>query len=157
MRYFLVLFCILLPLKNAHSVSTSGNASVVIQKLISISETTAMNFGRVYSTASPGDVTLAPAGTRSSSVSTQFDQTATAGVFAVTGEANTTMDVTFTPGTLSNGANTITLDNLSHTPAVATTNASGDLTLNIGGRITTIANQAAGTYSGTYTITVNYQ
>lgn len=61
--------------------------------------------------------------------------------------------------TLSNGAQTITLDSFTTagSPASVTTNGSGAASFYVGGRLSIAANQAAGTYTGNVYITLAYQ
>ena len=79
-------------------------------------------------------------------------------MFNISADASKTLTVTITGGTLTNvdSGQTIPLDNLTHLPVTVTTNSSGAATLSVGGRIAISGNQEAGTYSGTYVVTVNY-
>ena len=56
MRYFSIFLGLIFSISQAEALTATGNASVFIQKFISISEETPMNFGRVYASSSPGDV-----------------------------------------------------------------------------------------------------
>lgn len=116
-----------------------------------------MHFGHVYSSPTAGNVTLTPAGVRSSTSGTQFGSTATAGVLTINADPNVALIVSVTGGILSNGTDTILLDTMTYIPTATTTDGSGNLNINTGGSITIAANQPSGTYTGTYTITVNYQ
>ena len=157
MRYILMIMCLLLMTKQAHAVVQTGHATVIIKKFIELSETTQMHFGTVQSSGLAGDVTLAPNGTRTSVASTQYSGTATPGTFSVVADPNTTLSVTIGSTTLADlSSNTIVLDTMAYTPAVATTNGSGSLTIHTGGTITLAPNQPSGTYTGTYNVTVDY-
>lgn len=141
---------------SAYAITVTGNANAIIKRNISATETQTMNFGTISSGATAAAVTLSPAGTRSSTLS--YYGTANPGVFNITGEPSTPLVVSFSNGTLSNGANTMALSNFttSTTPASSTTDSSGNLTLNVGADLAVGANQASGTYTGTYTVTISY-
>lgn len=58
--------------------------------------------------------------------------------------------------TLSAGANTMTLNNFTTSPASGSIAVNGSATLYVGGRLNANANQAAGNYSGSFNVIVNY-
>lgn len=140
----------------AYAITVTGNASAIIKRNITATETQTMDFGTISSGATAATVTLSPAGARSSTLS--YYGTSRPGVFNITGEASTPLTISFGNGTLSNGANTMVLSNFtsSTTPASSTTDSGGNLTLNVGADLAVGANQASGTYTGTYTVTVSY-
>lgn len=99
--------------------------------------------------------------------------TVTSGKVTVEGSANTTLDVSYTSTDLTNGGNTLTLNEIvygndtddaststSLTSAVqqVDTNASGDYYIYLGGTIpsTSINGAQGGTYTGDITLTVAY-
>lgn len=141
---------------SAYAITVTGNASAIIRRTIAATETQTMNFGTISSAATAGTVTLSPAGARTSTLS--YYGTSRPGVFSITGEPSTPLTISFGNGTLSNGANTMTLSNFttSTTPASSTTDSSGNLTLNVGADLAVGANQASGNYTGTYTVTISY-
>jgi hypothetical protein len=59
--------------------------------------------------------------------------------------------------TLTSGANTMTLKSFTSTPAVPTMMTAGSLNFTVGATLTVKANQAPGTYSGSYSVTITYQ
>ncbi len=150
------LTAVLLSAASSYAITVTGNASAVIRRNIAATETQTMNFGTISSGATAGTVTLSPAGVRSSTLS--YYGTSRPGIFSITGEPSTPLTVSFGNGTLSNGANTMTLSNFttSTTPASSTTDSSGNLTLNVGADLAVAANQASGNYTGTYTVTISY-
>lgn len=141
---------------SAYAITVTGNASAIIKRNIAATETQTMNFGTISSGATAATVTLSPAGARASTLS--YYGTSRPGIFNITGEPSTPLTVSFGNGTLSNGANTMALSNFttSTTPASSTTDSSGNLTLNVGADLAVGANQASGTYTGTYTVTISY-
>jgi len=77
----------------------------------------------------------------------------------VTGALNTAYSVTIdTTATLSSGVNSMTVSTFATnlTSGAGTLSATGTATVNVGATLNVAANQAAGAYSGTYNITVNY-
>ncbi len=147
---------VLLSAASSYAITVTGNASAVIRRNIAATETQTMNFGTISSGATAGTVTLSPAGVRTSALS--YYGTSRPGIFNITGEPSTPLTISFGNGTLSNGANTMTLSNFttSTTPASSTTDSSGNLTLNVGADLAVAANQASGNYTGTYTVTISY-
>lgn len=107
--------------------SDTGNASATIATPISVSETTALAFGTILAGASSSTIVIDNAGART------------------VGSGDT----------LSSGGNTMAIGSF-------TNNSGGSLSggtdsFNVGATLTVGASQAAGSYSGTYTVTVNYQ
>lgn len=146
----------LLACAPAYAITVTGNATAVIRRNITATETQQMNFGTISTSGTAATVTLSPAGARTSTLS--YYGTSKAGIFTITGEPSTPLTVSFGNGTLSNGANTMALSNFttSTTPGSSTTDSSGNLTLNVGADLAVAANQASGTYTGTYTVTISY-
>jgi hypothetical protein len=146
---------------NASASDGAGNASATIVAPIKATENTAMNFGSV----SPDEliattVVLDPGGLGVSSgdgAGLVPLSGAQEGIFDVTGAA-VAYDITVQPGasTLTSGLNTMSVDTFTASKASGT-DASND-TFSVGATLRVGINQAAGApYSGTYTVTVNYQ
>jgi len=141
----------------AAGVSATANASVIAP--IAISQTAAMEFGSMSPTAVAGTVVLTTAGVRTSTnVDLAAGATPAAGAFSVSGNANSAYSVTLpTTVTLASGANSMTLqafgDDAGATPTIPGT---GPATFSVGATLVVGANQAAGGYTGSYTVTVNY-
>ena len=146
---------------SAIAATATGNASATVLTPITIAPVTALNFGTLSGNLSGGTVTLTAAGARSQIGTVVF---ATGGFsaasFKVDGTGGATFAVTYptVPLTVSNGTVTMpftvsgqTIGTLSGTaPSV------GTLTFPVGGTLTVGASQAAGTYTGTYPMTVEY-
>lgn len=141
---------------SVYAISITGNVSAVIKAAITAIQTQQMNFGTISSAATAGTVTLSPAGVRTSTL--QYYNTAAAGTFTITAAPSTALTVTYGNGTLTSGANNMTVSNFtsSSTPASNTTDGSGNLTLNVGADLAVGANQPSGSYAGTYTVTLSY-
>jgi len=140
----------------AADVTGTANASVV--QAIEITENTQMSFGTIASTGTAGTVVLAPAGgTTATNVTELAGGTAAAAQFTVSGGDSAAYTLTLpTSTTLSNGSETMAVSSFTEN-ATETLNGSGSETFNVGATLAVGAAQAAGTYSGTYTVTVNYQ
>ncbi len=124
---------------------------------ISISVGANMEFGTMLTTGTAGTVTVTPAGARSSVNVDLFGGLPSAASFDVTGESGQIYSITLpSSATLTSGANTMTVDTYTDDAGVPPTLAGGSDTFNVGATLNVGAAQAAGTYSGTFTVTVNY-
>ena len=87
--------------------------------------------------------------------------TRTSGSFAIAGAANAVYTVTLDPSTtITDGFDTMTVSGINHDSGLLgtrTLDASGDDTLSIGGTLTVGGAEGVGSYSGTYSVVVNYQ
>lgn len=142
----------------AQSNSGSITATAVVQQPINVLGASDLDFGNVFPGV-PKSVALADAG---------------AGRFDVTGQANATVNLTFTvlPTDLNNGGNLLPVSftsgyNTANAPGGATSFAPGSgastslsgtgaLFVFLGGTVTPAVNQVAGTYNGTVTLQVTY-
>lgn len=144
---------------NAYAVDVTGNASAFINEVITITENNAMDFATVLADPAGDTVTLTPAAGISATGSSTFSGTPVAGEFAVVGTPNAALTISFSSGDVLTGPgvdmplNTFTHD-AGANPAL---DGSGDLTLNVGANLDINASQVGGAYSGTYTLTVEYQ
>ncbi|MEP4911617.1 MAG: DUF4402 domain-containing protein [Alphaproteobacteria bacterium] len=136
--------------------SVSAGASVEIAAPISISQTAALSFGNIGPSAASGTVTISLAGAQSVTGGvTALGGTVAAGAFTVTGASGASYDVTVPANvTLTGGGDDMI--------ATLTDDGGGSLTggtdtFNIGVTLAVGASQAAGSYTGTYTVSVNYQ
>lgn len=153
----------------ANSASASATANVMVP--ISISSSGTLSFGKFSSGSTGGSVVVNTAGTASKTGDVVMGGgTPGAATFTVTGEkgAAYTIDTSTTTATLSDGGtNTMALALISDfTGAGATsgTQSSGTLdgttgqqVLHVGGTLTVGPSQAAGAYTGTVNVAVNYQ
>lgn len=136
--------------------SVSAGATVEIAAPIAITQDTALAFGNIGPSATAGTVTISLASAKSVTGGvTDLGGTSAAGAFTVTGASGATYSVTVPASVTLTGAG----DDMS---ASLTNDGGGTLTggtdtFNVGGTLSVGANQAAGSYSGTYTVSVNYQ
>lgn len=150
---------------NTMAATTGGTAAVDIVTAITITETTGMNFGDI-ATSGSGTVTLNTANAVAGGGSnTPSGGTVTSAVFAITG-ANVGYAITMpTDITVNSGGNSMTIDTFTFLADDTTTNGTGTIgastsgqdTMIIGGTLNVGASQAAGAYTGTYTITALYE
>ena len=152
---------------NAQSASCTASASVV--PALSITKLAGVDFGQILSTTpSSGTVSLDPKG----SSSTNVGASAKVGEFSITGGNAATVTVTYDASvTLSDASsNQMTLApdiagfNAATQSSASTINNGGTITLGstgnyyiwVGGSLGSLSSQAAGTYQGTFNISVSY-
>jgi hypothetical protein len=131
---------------------------------IAISNTADLNFGSVVASVAGGTVVLAPSAGANGRTATGVTLSNTTGVsaarFTVTGEAGAGYGVTL-PGdsdvTLTGAGDPMTITAFTSSPSG--TNGlltAGTQTLYVGGTLNVGASQAAGSYAGTFDVTVTY-
>jgi hypothetical protein len=150
----------------ALAASTPSNLKTTIVQPLTITKTTDLDFGRVISRAAANRVTInQTTGARTASagvVSLAAGAPFTRALFQLTGEPAYQVRITL-PGTTtltrSGGGATMTITTWrgTTTAGLITLNATGQAVLGIGARLNVGANQASGVYTGTFTITANYQ
>lgn len=136
----------------------------IAQAKTSFTNSRLLSFGKFV--AGPGGtVTVTTAGARSS-VGVLLVGTSSASSAAFTWSDNSAANATKLCAiglpadgtvTLTSGANTMTLKTFTSTPAVPTMMTAGSLNFTVGATLTVKANQAPGTYSGSYSVTITYQ
>lgn len=134
-------------------------ASVSWAVVIAISNTAGMAFGK-FVAGSGGAVTVSPGGVRSASGNVVLvpSGAGAAAQFAVSGDANLTYAISLpAAGTLVNGANSMAVSTFTSSPSpTGTLGAGGTQTLSVGATLNVGSNQATGSYSGAFDVTVNY-
>jgi hypothetical protein len=144
----------------ANTATASANAAARIVSPIAIAKTTDLNFGDVVAGGAAGTVVVTPAGARGAGGGATLGSGAavTAAAFNVTGQANATYAITL-PGsaTVTSGVNTMTVNTFTSNPTpTGTLSAGGSQALAVGATLQVGANQATGTYTGTFDVTVAY-
>ena len=125
--------------------------------------TTVLNFGSFAAVAN-GKISVAPGATVATFdnvANTSFAGTITSAEFDVSGPSSQAYNITMPTGatTLTSGGNTMTIEAADWTASndfSGSTDVDGNATFNIGASLTFVADQAPGTYSGTYEVKVNY-
>jgi len=139
-------------------ISQSGTSNARVITPLTVTATTALEFGNLAASANAG--TIDQAGSVTGGVTAVTGgATRAPGVFTVAGEASASTPYTFTlpsTATLTSGANSMTAT-LSYASGTSSrTLSSGSDTVTINGVLAVAANQASGAYTGTYTVTANY-
>ena len=148
----------------AQTNSATANATATVKKALTIEKVNDLAFGSFAgkSTATT-TVIVSTAGVRTGSA----DMVGTAGVsaaqFTIKGENNQQVAITLpeTDVTLSDGAgHLMTIDdasfNCDKTVSGVALSGEGSLTINIGATLSVGINQVAGSYSGSFAVSVNY-
>ena len=151
---------------SGNSVQVTGSARAAVIIPVSMTNVSALSFGQFARPNAAGTMTISPAG----AVSTTGGVTGNEAIVQTGGgRAAARFTITVAPGagftvfgpistTLSSGSNTMTVTNLTGSLALSSSTAtSRTYTLMVGGRLNVAANQAIGTYNGTYTLTTVYQ
>lgn len=137
--------------------TATGDVTVRILQAITVSKTADLNFGRVVAGTTAGSVVVAEDGTRTCPAALRCIGATTGAAFAVTGTTGETVTVSIdTPSIqLASGTNRMTVGLTTATRTI--TLAAGPNTFRVGGTLAVGAAQAAGTYTGQFTVSVNYQ
>jgi hypothetical protein len=141
----------------ALAASTNATATATVIVPMTITAGTALNFGTFAANSTGGTVVITTGGARSATGSVALSSTTpgVAGSFNVTGNASSTFAITGPgPFNVSSGANTmaVTLTGLAATGTLA----GGTATILVPGTLAVGANQAPGSYTGTYAMAVEY-
>ena len=156
---------------NATAASVNGTANAVIYTPLSIVENTQMDFAGIAPSAAGGILILDTANSIGIlPLGFVLSGTPASGQFTVTGEAGLTYGITFpgAPFTLNGSpGGTMTVDTFTVSgvgsprtigggpPGAVPVSATDTFT--VGANLNVGASQAAGTYTGTYTVQVDYQ
>lgn len=143
----------------------SGSASATVEAPILLVATGNLQFGTFAQPKTGGSITVSPysavstTGELGSDMAVVQSTTVAAASFSVTGIANMAFGASGVSSvTISNGSSTMTVGNFTINSAFSggTIGPNGTTTFNIGATLTVSAGQAAGTYTGTFPITVTY-
>ncbi len=145
---------------SVQAASNTGNATATVIAPITIAAAaTDLAFGNVVpDTGATGTVLVTPAGARTCSGNLTCTGTTTGADFAVAGESGATYAITL-PGSATvtaPGPETMTVDTFTSTPSGTGTLTGGNETLFVGATLQVGTGQAVGAYTGTYTVTVDY-
>lgn len=148
---------------SAMAATATGNSSATVVTPIAITANATLDFGTVVAGATAGTVVMSTAGARSVTGGTTLSSknAGAAGTFDVTGQASTTYAITLPASiSISDGAatpNTMTVDTFTSNPAsTGTLSTGGAQTISVGATLSVSGSQVAGTYTGTYDVTVAY-
>jgi hypothetical protein len=146
---------------SATSLAQNSTASAKILAGLTITKTVDLNFGTMTVPTTPATVTITPAAVLSSTGTiTLLAQAPTAAVasYDVSGDVSANYAITLPANTtITSGANTMTVNNfLSSGGLNHTLDAAGLETFTVGATLNLITGQPAGSYTGTYDVTVAY-
>ncbi len=139
--------------------SATANASAKIITAVSVTKSTDLNFGTAVSGAAGGTVVVsnAIAATQTCTGVLCTGGGQTSAQFAVAGATGTTAIITVPATvTLSSGTNSMTAALSSSANSLTLAGTSADA-FQVGGSLAVAANQATGSYTGTFTVSVAYQ
>lgn len=138
------------------------SSAVGAQTAIGIARSADLSFGQIVAGSSPGTVTITPAGDRltSGGVLLASGLAVSPARFIVTGDPLKAYVITLPgPQTLSDGASSsMQLTDFTSSPSGSgQLDASGSQTLSVGATLHVAAGQPYGSYSGTFSVLVQYQ
>ncbi|HEX5236973.1 MAG TPA: DUF4402 domain-containing protein [Sphingomicrobium sp.] len=140
--------------------SAPANAKALLLIPLSITKVDDLNFGSVVSSSTSGTVSVAADGSGQSvtgGVTAIPSGTVSRATFAGAGTAGQTVNIFLAPpANLSDGAGHTVPISLSLESALVTIDSTRAFSVGIGGTVTVAANQAAGTYTGTFTVLAQY-
>lgn len=146
----------------ASASTATANATANIVTSIGITKVQDLAFGNLAPGLLGGTVTVTPAGARSATGDVTLSPAGQGrqAVFNVTGDANATYAITLPNSiTITNtddNLSTMTVNGFTSNPNGTGLLTGGAQTLNVGGQLTVGALQAAGPYTGTFNVTVEY-
>ncbi len=134
------------------------DATATILEALTVTNNTNLNFASIVPDAAAGTVAIDVAGARTCAANLTCTGTTSAADFTVVGTANSTYTVTLpADANIASGANTMLVDNfVSSLTGETGTLISGTDSFQLGATLNVGANQATGTYAGTFTVTVEY-
>lgn len=156
------LFAIGLLALSANAAAQSASSTVTVEvesRAITLTNNTGLNFGTILPYGSAGYVFVANNGTYSTSNAYISNATGiTASTWSVQGIPGAPYAVTLpTSVVISNGTETMTVSNFNRSGAVQLyLDAAGGGAFGVGARLNVGANQPAGTYAGSFNVTVSY-
>lgn len=149
------------PLAFAATADLNINAEVIAP--LTITETTALNFGSVVPASTAATLQLTPAGDLTTTGGAVAVGGHSAGLLTITGDTDAPVSITHAASTTLTGpGDAITVDNFTLAAGIGglagtTLTLSGtDGTLNVGATLNLNADQAPGSYNGTLAFTVAY-
>ena len=140
------------------SSSATGSATAQVVGPITLTHTSgaALNFGK-FTVGTGGTVAVSSVGTGTLGGNVLFvpGSTTAADSFSVAGDPSRSFSIATTGGNITAGTNTIAFTT-SPSAAGATTDTSGAASFTVGGTLTLVGTEGAGTYTGSYNATVTY-
>ncbi len=140
--------------------SATANASAEVLNTLTLSATSALNFGQIAANTG-GSVTVNADSTVTSAGSLISTGTRAPAAFTVTGTPNANVVLTLPASatlTRSGGTETMSIGGFNSNPGGAfQLGGTGSANFSVGGTLTVASNQVAGVYNGTFAVSVEYQ
>lgn len=147
---------------SVNAASETANATATVVAPIAITKSADLVFGK-FSAGTGGTVVMSTAGGRTATggVVLLTGTGGNAASFSVTGDANATYAITLPTSaatiTRSAGTETMSVDTFTSNPATTgTLSASGAQTVTVGATLTVASAQVQGSYTGTFSVAVEY-
>lgn len=139
----------------ANAATANAEARATILSPVVVTNTSPLDYGLIAAGAGASTVAVSTAGARTCGAGLVCTGATTAANFTVVGVVGQTVSVSVPANvTLSAGANNMTSTLVSSAPTIILDGTDG---FSVGGTLSVGANQAAGAYTGNFTVTVNYQ
>jgi hypothetical protein len=140
----------------AHAATGTADVSATILDAVTVTNTADLLFGNIAAGAAPATVSISAGGTVNCG-GLVCNGTQNPAGFSVTGTAGQTVGISLplTSITLTSGTDSMTVSGLASD--VASIVLDGTDAFTVGGSLAVAANQAAGTYTGSFSVDVDYQ
>ena len=145
--------------KAQNAVSATAQAAATIIAPMTITKNIDLNFGNIASGSAAGSVVLSTSNVRTATnvILPNVPGTVSAAEFTVAGLANANYKINLPASTtITNGTTTMTINNFTESASNVLT-AAGTETFKVGATLNLAANQAAGSYTGSFAVTVDYE
>jgi Mat/Ecp fimbriae major subunit len=144
---------------SVQAATTNAGASAIILAPVQLTKTADLNFAVVLPGTSADTVAVSATGVRTCGAALVCSGTVAAAAFDIAGSGGYAYAITLPASiTLSSGANSMTVNSFtsSKTGNAGTLAAGGTDNFSVGATLNVGAGQAAGTYNGTFAVTVDY-
>jgi hypothetical protein len=134
----------------------AATAEVVAPITLSHAAGASLNFGTFTTGDNGGTVTVDQAGNglAATDVTLIGGSVESADAFDVAGDASRSFSISTTGGSVTNGTDTMNFT--TNAPGTGALDGSGDASFNVGGQLTVAGGESAGSYTGTYDVTITY-
>jgi Mat/Ecp fimbriae major subunit len=144
---------------SAQAATASATASANILTQVTVTKTADLDFGTIAIGTSGGTVTVGNTDNRTCGAGLVCSATVSSAKFDIAGAASQLVGISIDPSVTLNrtgGGATMSASLTTSIPSV-TLSGAGAGSFNAGGVLNVAATQAAGAYTGTFNVTVNYQ
>lgn len=155
----LVALSMLATTGHSMAATASASASANILAPVTLTKTSDLNFATIVTGTTADTVIVSAAGARTCGAALTCSGSVTSAAFNVAGTASTSYAITL-PSTISitSGSNAMNVATFTSSKSgnVSTLNGSGADSFSVGATLSVGANQAAGAYTGNFTVAVDY-